>query len=275
MPLRQQHVEGPFSSRKDAPPINTGLAVGIDLESEKALKKQKQAEYRQQLDYENNKLLQHESQSRKQQLQQQQPTRQQLPRENYTNPSNGSLSFHSPIGSQSSYQPTGTQLNGRFTPREIKNNDYNPFNASGVDKNDRRQRQEDYKRELDRQMYEKQANTQKEKDDNKKIAATNSMASANDSRQNNKNDAHRRQEEYQQPLRSQSHSDRNIYYENRLQTDSRHGNEVYHDYENDPQYQEYLRRISKNNQQVLSDNSRNNAYNGEPQRSQGFYRSIN
>lgn len=264
MPLRSQfpiNAEGPPSGRKEGPRFNTGLAVGLDLDSEKALKKQKQAEYRQQLDSEKNKPSNLEPQ---QQMYRHAPSGERL-----TYPSH-----HSPVGPQSTHQPISSS---RLTPRgniKEKVEDYPPFGSSGVDKNDRRQRQEEYKRELDKQMKEKTADSQKERDGDQRTSYMNSMASANENRQNSRNG---RQELYQhQPLQRQFSNDRNDYRRDIPPDNRMQGDEQYGRHDNDPQYQEYLRQISKNNQPVLTNSSMpmNSAYNGSqrsenPPRSQG------
>lgn len=158
----------PTSARKGGSQQNSGLALGPDIATEKELKRRKQLEYRQQLD-----MLAAAAQANKakETINSRQPPSPQVvlgDNRNDVPPNNRYIpnQYDHSIPPQQSEHHVNKQYSAQnqyaYDQLSRAPPPSNPRNDGG--RNDRRAKQEEYKRELDRQMNEKLSNAQKERD---------------------------------------------------------------------------------------------------------------
>lgn len=225
---------------------NSGLALGLDVTTEKELKRKKQQEYKQQLDMLNKDKVD-----------------QQSPRAfpGTRNDSQVSLNIYTggngtpqrmdrsttPYIDQGSNYNTGYQEQER---RQTQTQNAAPYLlANGGDKTSRRLKQEEYKRELDLQMYERA--TKASNDAEPQVQYNISTDPRN--KEVNRN-VQQRQQEFAQPYHHEPA--RPVAYENAH--GHGHGGQQYYpsedvhypsqsEMDNDPHFQAYLRRKNEDN----------------------------
>lgn len=240
----QNERNGFHSGRKDSNNIqqNSGLALGLDVNTEKELKRKKQQEYKQQLDMLNKDKVAVQDQQSPRAF----PGARQDSQVSLNIYTGGNGTPQRMDSSNTPYIDQATSYNTAYQGQERRQTQ-NAAPYSGGDKTSRRLKQEEYKRELDRQMYEK---TTKVSNDTESRAQY-SVSTDPHNREASRN-VQRQQDSIMPPSYHQGPV-RPIPYENV------HGGQQYYSHDahfpsqsemdNDPHFQAYLRRKNEENPQ--------------------------